>query len=91
MIRWVAMFLLSAAPALADPCSSFNSFQFSPNELERCVRDLRANQQIMEVEIQNAERLTCVLAGSLAASKVERDPELEDFMKRFCPLPKKKR
>jgi hypothetical protein len=85
--------LLLATPAWADSCTSFNALQFNPFELQRCISQMQALQQMNQttthIEIQNAETLTCLLAGALARSQPEPNTEIDDFMKKYCPLPRR--
>jgi hypothetical protein len=86
------LFALLPTSAFSDPCYSLS--RLSPSELQDCVRDLRENQRILEMENETSQKQICLLARIMADSKPvsgERNADLDGFIKGLCPIPKKKK
>lgn len=65
-MRWALALLLSSGPCFADACTSFNQFQFSPYELERCIKEMKylndLRLQTLEIENRLLRNQVCDLA-----------------------------
>lgn len=65
-MRWLLPLVLFAAPCYADSCTSFNQFQFSPYELERCIKEMKylndLRLQTLEIENRLLRNQVCDLA-----------------------------
>jgi hypothetical protein len=80
----VAVIAGSRGVAEAGPCESFNLLRFDPNELQRCIDEIKFEQLM---ESKNNELEASILRSELcdlAQKLVDLKSEVNDFIKETC-------
>jgi hypothetical protein len=90
LIKWlgptlaIAFCALSPALAFASPCDDFYVLKLDPDELQKCIHEIKFTQELRAMEINALKTQLCILAIQLALANPTTDNH--ENAKDFCPM-----